>query len=62
MTFPREQERHLTMINRFAEAFRTWCKYRETSNELMRFCNRDVMDIGIRRVDIPTIVRRSARF
>jgi uncharacterized protein YjiS (DUF1127 family) len=50
------------MINRFAEAFRTWWKYRETSDEVMRFSNRDLMDIGIRRVDIPTIVRRSARF
>jgi uncharacterized protein YjiS (DUF1127 family) len=50
------------MINRFAEAFRTWWKYRETSDELMRFSNRDLMDVGMRRVDIPTIVRRSARF
>jgi uncharacterized protein YjiS (DUF1127 family) len=48
------------MTNRFAEAFRTWCKYRETSDELMRVSNRALLDISLRRVDIPTIVRRSA--
>jgi uncharacterized protein YjiS (DUF1127 family) len=50
------------MINRFAEAFRTWFKYRESSDELMRLSNRALLDIGFRRVDIPTIVRRSAGF
>jgi uncharacterized protein YjiS (DUF1127 family) len=49
------------MTNGFAKAYRTWRKYRETYDELMRLSNRDLTDIGIRRGDIPTIARRTAR-
>ncbi len=49
------------MTNDFAKAYRTWRKYRETYNELMRLSNRDLTDIGIKRGDIPTIALKSAR-
>jgi uncharacterized protein YjiS (DUF1127 family) len=48
------------MTNGFAKAYRTWRKYRETYDELMRLSNRDLTDIGIKRGDIPTIARKSA--
>ena len=49
------------MTNGFAMAYRTWRKYRETYDELMRLSNRDITDIGIKRGDIPMIARRTAR-
>jgi len=49
------------MTNDFAKAYRTWCKYRETYDELMRLSDRDLRDIGVRRGDIPTIALKSAR-
>jgi uncharacterized protein YjiS (DUF1127 family) len=49
------------MTNGFAKAYRTWRKYRETYDELMRLSTRDLTDIGIRRGDIPEIARRTAR-
>ena len=41
-------------------ACRTWRKYRETHDQLMRLSDRDLADIGVRRGDIPTIARKSA--
>jgi uncharacterized protein YjiS (DUF1127 family) len=58
----REWRRNMTMTKRFADAFRSWRAYRVTSNELMQLPEPRVMDIGIRRVDIPAIIRTSARF
>ena len=49
------------MTSGFAKAYRTWRKYRETYDELMRLSNRDLSDIGIKRGDILTIARRTGR-
>ena len=49
------------MTNSFAKAYRTWRKYRNTYDELMRLSNRDLTDIGIKRGDIQTIALKSAR-
>ena len=49
------------MTNRFVQSYRTWRKYRDTYNELMRLTQRDLDDLGINRVDIPTIARQSAK-
>ncbi len=48
------------MTNRLLTTYRTWRKYRETYNELMRLTNRDLADLGISRADIPEIARQSA--
>ena len=48
------------MSNRIVTTFRAWRKYRETYNELMRLSTRDLADLGISRVDIPAIARKSA--
>jgi uncharacterized protein YjiS (DUF1127 family) len=47
------------MNNRLATAYRNWRKYRETYNELMRLTQRELDDLGINRVDIPSIARQS---
>jgi uncharacterized protein YjiS (DUF1127 family) len=49
-----------TMTNRLVSTYRSWRKYRETYNELMRLTQRELDDLGINRVDIPAIARRSA--
>jgi len=49
------------MTNRFADAYRTWRKYRDTYQELTRLSDRDLRDIGVRRGDIQTIALKSAR-
>jgi uncharacterized protein YjiS (DUF1127 family) len=49
------------MTNDFAKAYRTWRKYRETYDALMRLSDRDLTDIGIKRGDIPTLALRSTR-
>jgi uncharacterized protein YjiS (DUF1127 family) len=48
------------MTNRFVASYRSWRKYRETYNELMRLSPRELQDLGIARVDIPGIARQSA--
>ncbi len=48
------------MTNRIVSTYRSWRKYRETYNELMRLSNRDLADLGITPADIPTIARKSA--
>jgi uncharacterized protein YjiS (DUF1127 family) len=49
------------MSNRFVETYRSWRQYRDTYNELMRLSQRDLDDLGINRVDIPSIARQSAK-
>lgn len=49
------------MTNRFVQSYRNWRKYRDTYNELMRLTQRDLDDLGINRVDIPTIARQSSK-
>jgi uncharacterized protein YjiS (DUF1127 family) len=48
------------MSNRLVSTYRSWRKYRETYNELMRLSSRDLADLGINRTEIPTIARQSA--
>ena len=48
------------MANRIVTSYRTWRKYRETYNELMRLSSRDLADLGINRAEIPSIARQSA--
>jgi uncharacterized protein YjiS (DUF1127 family) len=49
------------MSNRLVDTFRTWRQYRDTYNELMRLSQRDLADLGISRVDIPSIARQAAK-
>lgn len=49
------------MSNRFVESYRSWRHYRDTYNELMRLNQRDLDDLGISRIDIPTIARQSSK-
>jgi uncharacterized protein YjiS (DUF1127 family) len=49
------------MTNRFVQSYRSWRKYRDTYNELMRLTQRDLDDLGINRVDIPSIARQSSK-
>ncbi len=39
--------------------YRNWRRYRDTVNELSRLSNRELNDLGISRVDIPFVARRS---
>jgi uncharacterized protein YjiS (DUF1127 family) len=48
------------MTNRLVSTYRNWRKYRDTYNELMRLSQRELDDLGINRVDIPSIARQSA--
>jgi uncharacterized protein YjiS (DUF1127 family) len=48
------------MTNRIVSTYRSWRKYRETYNELMRLSNRDLADLGITQADIPSIARKSS--
>jgi uncharacterized protein YjiS (DUF1127 family) len=48
------------MTTDFAKTYRTWRKYKDTHDQLMRLSNRDLADIGVKRGDIPAIARRSA--
>ena len=47
-------------MNRFVKTYRTWRRYRQTYNELMRLTTRELDDLGINRVDIPQIARDNA--
>ena len=47
------------MNNRLVQSYRNWRKYRETYNELMRLSPRELQDLGINRVDIPSIARQA---
>jgi uncharacterized protein YjiS (DUF1127 family) len=48
------------MTSKLVASYRSWRKYRETYNELMRLSPRELQDLGIARVDIPVIARQSA--
>ena len=39
--------------------YRNWRRYRDTVNELNRLTSRELNDLGINRVDIPFVARRS---
>jgi uncharacterized protein YjiS (DUF1127 family) len=47
------------MNNKLVRTYRSWRKYRDTYNELMRLTQRELDDLGISRVDIPAIARQS---
>ena len=47
-------------MNRLVASYRNWRKYRETYSELMRLSPRELQDLGIARVDIPAIARKTA--
>lgn len=47
------------MTNRLVSTYKSWRKYRETYNELMRLSSRDLADLGINRAEIPAIARQS---
>ena len=47
------------MTNPIIHSYRNWRKYRDTYNELMRLSQRELDDLGINRVDIPTIARQA---
>lgn len=47
-------------MNRLVASYRNWRKYRETYNELMRLSPRELQDLGIARVDIPAIARKTS--
>jgi uncharacterized protein YjiS (DUF1127 family) len=47
------------MTNPLVKSYRNWRKYRQTYNELMRLTERELDDLGIRRMDIRTIARES---
>jgi uncharacterized protein YjiS (DUF1127 family) len=49
------------MTNQIVKRYRTWRKYRETYDELMRCSNRELDDLGINRADIPTVAYEHAR-
>jgi uncharacterized protein YjiS (DUF1127 family) len=49
------------MTNPIVKKYRTWRKYRQTYNELMRCSNRELGDLGINRADIPAVVYENAR-
>ena len=48
-----------TMTNPLVRTLRNWRKYRQTYNELVRLTDRELDDLGIRRVDIRSIARDS---
>lgn len=46
--------------DRIAKAYRTWRKYRDNYNELMRLSDRDLWDIGVNRGEIPALAKAYA--
>ncbi len=48
------------MAMNLVSSYKNWRKYRETYNELMRLTERELNDLGIRRMDIRTIARESS--
>jgi uncharacterized protein YjiS (DUF1127 family) len=47
------------MTNPLVRTYRNWRKYRQTYHELVRLTDRELDDLGIRRVDIRNIARDS---
>ena len=39
--------------------YRNWRRYRDTVSELNRLSNRELIDLGIARGDIPSVARKS---
>lgn len=48
------------MSNKLVTTYKSWRKYRETYNELMRLSSRDLADLGIARNEIPSIARQAS--
>ncbi|TDH39201.1 DUF1127 domain-containing protein [Pseudohoeflea suaedae] len=46
---------------KFIESARNWMRSRRTVNELSNLSNDALADIGLTRLDIPTVARRLAR-
>lgn len=44
-----------------AKSFNNWRKYRQTVTELGRMSNRELLDLGIDRVDINRVARDAVR-
>jgi len=49
----------MTTLKSISEKLAAWRRYREAVKELSQLSDRELTDIGIRRGDIETIVRRS---
>lgn len=49
----------MTTLKTISEKLAAWRRYREAVRELSQLSDRELSDIGIRRGDIETIVRRS---
>ena len=49
----------MTTIKNIAEKLAAWRRYRDAVRELSQLTDRELSDIGIRRGEIETIVRRS---
>jgi uncharacterized protein YjiS (DUF1127 family) len=49
----------MTNLKSISEKLAAWRRYREAVRELSQLTDRELSDIGIRRGDIETIVRRS---
>ena len=44
-----------------ARSFNNWRKYRQTCNELGRMSDRELIDLGIGRADIPYVARQAIK-
>ena len=49
----------MTALKTISEKLAVWRRYRDAVRELSQLSDRELSDIGIRRGDIETIVRRS---
>ena len=50
----------MTTLKTISEKLAAWRRYRNSVKELSQLNDRELSDIGIRRGDIETIVRKSA--
>ncbi len=55
----RKRNRTMTPLRTITEKLNAWRRYREAVRELSQLSDRELNDIGIRRGDIESIVRRS---
>jgi uncharacterized protein YjiS (DUF1127 family) len=49
----------MTTLKTISEKLASWRRYRDAVRELSQLSDRELNDIGVRRGDIETIVRRS---
>jgi uncharacterized protein YjiS (DUF1127 family) len=50
----------IRVVNPLIQIYRSWQRYRRAYDELMRLTDRDLDDIGIRRMEIRTLAREAA--